>query len=92
MTREEWTAELPSDAAAGPEHMHLFARRIQENNWEDCFEQSQRGDEPWIFYISDDFSRGCLESIDKVLDAFGPYRNYRAAGAGRGRLLITRCA
>lgn len=50
-----------------------FAKRIEEKNWEGWFDRSEHGQEPWIFYMSDDFIKGCLEMIDKVLDAFGRY-------------------
>jgi hypothetical protein len=50
-----------------------FAKRIEEKNWEGWFDRSEHGEEPWIFYMSDDFIKRCLEMIDKVLDAFGRY-------------------
>jgi hypothetical protein len=50
-----------------------FAKRIEEKNWEGWFDRSEHGEEPWIFYMSDDFIKSCLEMIDKVLDAFGRY-------------------
>ena len=57
-----------------PKHECLkFAKWIEREKWEGWFDRSDHGDEPWIFYMSDDFIRGCLEMIDKVLDAFGRY-------------------
>jgi hypothetical protein len=50
-----------------------FAKRIEEKNWEGWFDRSEHGDEPRIFYMSDDFIKLCLEMIDKVLDALGRY-------------------
>ena len=46
-----------------------FAKRIEERKWEGWFGRSEHGDEPWIFYMSDDFIRCYLEMIDKILDA-----------------------
>ncbi|HEV3333223.1 MAG TPA: hypothetical protein VG096_19685 [Bryobacteraceae bacterium] len=54
-----------------------FAKLIEEKNWDGWFDRSEHGEEPWIFYMSDDFIKGCLEMIDKVLDAFGQYCKHR---------------
>jgi hypothetical protein len=50
-----------------------FAERIEEKHWKGWFDRSERANEPWIFYMSDDFIKVCLEMIGKVLDAFGRY-------------------
>jgi hypothetical protein len=50
-----------------------FAKRIEEKKWEGWFDRSEHGDEPWIFYMSDDLIEACIEMIDKLLDAFGRY-------------------
>jgi hypothetical protein len=50
-----------------------FAKQIETRKWDGWFEWSKHGDEPWIFYLSNDFIKQCLEMIDKVLDAFGRY-------------------
>lgn len=48
-----------------------FAQRVKEQKWENWLQWSQHGDEPWIFYMSDEFIEHCLAMLDKVLDALG---------------------
>jgi hypothetical protein len=46
-----------------------FAKEIEARKWEGWFERWERGDEPWMFHMADEFIKYCLEMIDKVLDA-----------------------
>ena len=51
-----------------------FDRRVQSGElpakW---FRKATSGDEPWIFYMSEDFILHCLNTIDEVLDGVGAY-------------------
>jgi hypothetical protein len=50
-----------------------FALHIDRGKWKAWFEWSERSDKPWIFYMTDDFIKHCLETIDRILDGFGLY-------------------
>jgi hypothetical protein len=57
-----------------PEARQKFANRIINNGWPgNWFAQATRGDEPWVFYMSDDFIAHCLQMIDQVLEGVGRY-------------------
>ena len=51
-----------------------FKRRIKNEQWpEEWFRKSMDDDKPWIFYMSADFIKHCLKTIDGVLDGVGVY-------------------
>lgn len=61
---------------------HNFANRIKKEDWpSDWFSQATSGDEPWVFYMSDDFIEHCLVMIDQVLDGVGRYLEQGGTGA-----------
>ena len=50
-----------------------FAKRIEQEKWHGWFGRAERGDEPWIFYMADDFIRHCFDMVHKLLKSFGAY-------------------
>ena len=51
---------------------HKFDKTIQQKGWPpEWFEQSETGDEPWVFYMSAQFIQHCLTTIDQVLEGVG---------------------
>ena len=51
-----------------------FGDRVRSGEWPaEWFQKSTTGDEPWIFYMSDEFIRHCLTTIDEVLEGVGAY-------------------
>lgn len=51
-----------------------FAARITSEAWPDVwFSKATSGDQPWIFYLSEEFIEHCLVRIQDVLDALGGF-------------------
>ena len=51
-----------------------FAKSILQNQWpSNWFTRSSSGGKPWIFYMSSDFIRHCLATVDQILDGVGRY-------------------
>ncbi len=51
-----------------------FQKRIEEEKWPPAwFSRATSADEPWIFYMSDEFIDLCLEATNQVLTAFGEF-------------------
>lgn len=50
-----------------------FAARVEKCGWQDWFSTATRGNQPWIFYMTETFIAHCLDMVDKVLDALGAY-------------------
>lgn len=51
-----------------------FGELIAAEGWSDrWFKRSTSGDDPWIFYMSDEFIAHCLDMIDQVLEGVGRY-------------------
>jgi hypothetical protein len=50
-----------------------FAKRVDEKGWQQWFTNSIRGDDPWIFYMTDEFIKHCLDMVAILLEAFGKY-------------------
>jgi hypothetical protein len=51
-----------------------FGKRIRCEGWpNDWFSTATSGDEPWIFYLSEQYIEHCLEMIEQVLDAIGGF-------------------
>jgi hypothetical protein len=64
-----------------PETRQKFANRIKNEGWPSTwFQQATRGDEPWVFYMSDEFIEYCLQMIDQVLDGVGSYLEQSKSG------------
>jgi hypothetical protein len=51
-----------------------FSERILQEKWPtNWFEQSTKGGEPWIFYMSETFVDHCLVTINGTIDGAGRY-------------------
>ncbi|WP_162930198.1 hypothetical protein [Pseudophaeobacter sp. EL27] len=51
-----------------------FQKRIDNKHWpKEWFEKSTKDDEPWIFYMSEEFIQHCLSMIDHVLVGAGEF-------------------
>ncbi len=50
-----------------------FAAHVEQRNWQTWFSNSSHGDEPWIFFMTDEFINHCFGMIHKLLDSFGAY-------------------
>ena len=48
-----------------------FANLIASNGWSDCFTKAQSGGDPWIFYLSREFTYHCLDTVDEVVEGLG---------------------
>ena len=48
-----------------------FANLIASNGWTDCFTKAESGGDPWIFYMSRQFTDHCLETVDSVIEGIG---------------------
>jgi len=58
-----------------------FASQIENNGWPNhWFTQAKRDNEPWVFYMSDDFIEHCLQIIDQVLEGVGRYLEQNGTG------------
>ncbi len=55
-----------------------FDRRITDARWpNNWFSKATSNKETWVFYITDTFICHCLDTVDKVIDAFGLFgRNF----------------
>jgi hypothetical protein len=48
--------------------------RFEKQQWPTAWiEKAMTGEEPWIFYLSDDFIKECLTIIDEVLNAIAAF-------------------
>ena len=55
-----------------------FDERVRSGEWPaNWFQDSRTGDKPWIFYMSAEFIRHCLTTIDEVLEGVGAYLKQR---------------
>ena len=55
-----------------------FDERVRSGDWPaEWFQKSTTNDKPWIFYMSAEFIRHCLTTIDKVLEGVGAYLKRR---------------
>jgi hypothetical protein len=51
-----------------------FGKRIRCKGWpNDWFSTATSDEEPWIFYLSEQYIEHCLEMIEQVLDAIGGF-------------------
>lgn len=48
-----------------------FANLIASKGWTDCFTSAESGGDPWIFYLSREFTDHCLETVDEIIDGVG---------------------
>ncbi len=48
-----------------------FANLIASNGWTDCFTTADSGGDPWIFYMSREFTDHCLETVDGIIEGIG---------------------
>ena len=57
-----------------------FRNMSQNNNWPaEWFSETTRNEEPWLFSMSPEFIRYCLQTIDGILDGVGAYARDRAS-------------
>lgn len=59
----EWPADDLTD----------FANEIASKGWNDCFTRAESGGNPWIFYLSREFTEHCLESVDGTIEGIGAH-------------------
>lgn len=51
-----------------------FATRIRKAGWQsDWFTKASRGDDPWVFYMSEPFIKHAMKMIDHVIEGMGKY-------------------
>ncbi|MBS0235167.1 MAG: hypothetical protein JSR99_17000 [Proteobacteria bacterium] len=55
------------------EKRNAFARKIIAEGWADWFSSATTGDEPWIFYMTEQFIAHCLEYIDELVLSAGRF-------------------
>ena len=48
-----------------------FANLIDSKGWTDCFTRAESGGNPWIFYMSREFTDHCLETVDRIIEGVG---------------------
>ncbi|MDE0624026.1 MAG: hypothetical protein OXH83_20380 [Bryobacterales bacterium] len=48
-----------------------FANLVASNGWTDCFTTADSGGDPWIFYMSREFTDHCLETVDGIIEGIG---------------------
>ena len=48
-----------------------FANLINSNGWTDCFTTAESGGDPWMFYMSREFTDHCLETADRIIEGIG---------------------
>ena len=48
-----------------------FANLIDSKGWTDCFTSAESGGDPWIFYMSREFTDHCLEIVDRTIEGIG---------------------
>jgi len=54
------------------EERHKFAKKIAVENWPpDWFSAATTDNEPWIYYMTDNFIDHCMNTINQILDATG---------------------
>jgi hypothetical protein len=79
----EWPAET----------IRKFSQRIASAKWpEEWFASTDKGGEPWLYYMSPEFCTHCTETIDGIIEGVGRYlkeadlalRRRRARRAGPG--------
>jgi len=57
-----------------PEERNRFEQRIVEAKWpSDWFSRATKGHRAWIFYLTDHFTKHCLETISQILDGLGTF-------------------
>ena len=49
----------------------VFAVLIDANGWTDWFTRAESGGDPWIFYMSREFTDHCLETVDRIVEGVG---------------------
>jgi hypothetical protein len=54
-----------------------FARHIEQAKWQKWFESATRGDDPWIFYMTDEFIAACLDMAKRTIESLGAYSKSR---------------
>jgi hypothetical protein len=61
-----------------PEERADFTERVAISGWpETWFGKAITGDQPWIFYLSDEFISHCLKMIEAVINGFGAFARAR---------------
>ena len=50
-----------------------FAKGIDSDGWTNCFSRAESGDDPWFFYMTQDFVERCLDTIYEIIDGVGAY-------------------
>lgn len=51
-----------------------FVKAISDNEWsENWFPCSRHDNEPWIYYIADDFVLDCISMVERIIEAIGAY-------------------
>ena len=62
-----------------------FRNMSQNNNWPaEWFSETTRNEAPWLFSMSPEFIRYCLQTIDGILDGVGAYARDRASEKNSG--------
>lgn len=59
-----------------PRERDKFADQIQQSNWPaKWFDRAETDGEPWIFYMSPEFVKTCLEAVDEIIEGIGRFLN-----------------
>ncbi|MCY4645673.1 MAG: hypothetical protein OXE73_02125 [Gammaproteobacteria bacterium] len=48
-----------------------FANLIASKGWTNCFTSADSGGDPWIFYLSREFTDHCLDTVDEIINGVG---------------------
>ena len=48
-----------------------FANLIACKGWTNCFTSADSGGDPWIFYLSREFTDHCLDTVDEIINGVG---------------------
>ena len=51
--------------------LKMFDKLIDSEGWVDCFTRAESGGNPWIFYMSREFTNHCLETVDRIIEGIG---------------------
>jgi hypothetical protein len=64
-----------------------FETSLSKLGWpNNSFRKAVSGGEPWAFYITDTYIAHCLDTVDKIIDAFGAFARVCHSNLDRGNV------
>ena len=66
-----WLALTRDGSSTTGQRPRCVAVLIDANGWTDWSTRAESGGDPWIFYMSREFTDHCLETVDRIIEGVG---------------------